>query len=72
MEFRLLQSRAAPRCLRCGLFVCPSVRPLSVRCRLVCSPLSRWILDIPASWILSAHTAAGHKVHNIGESAQIA
>ena len=43
-ELRLLQARAAPRCLRCGLFVCPSVRPSSVRCRLVCSPLPRWVL----------------------------
>ncbi len=50
-ELRLLQARAAPRCLCCGLFVCPSVRPSSVRCRLVCSPLPRWVLGAPVSWI---------------------
>jgi len=32
------------------LSVCSSVRP-SVRCRLVCSPLPRWVLGAPISWI---------------------
>ena len=32
-------------------FVCPSVRPSSVRRRLVCSLLPRWVLGAPVSWI---------------------
>ena len=36
-------------------FVCLSVRSSvrpSVRCRLVCSPLPRWVLGAPVSWTM--------------------